>query len=123
MSPCRSDCLFATSRWGDAWRTVSEDPRTTNWPPGFLLIVRTGQIVTAHVFSPHEEDVTRASTAGYSDVPAYSQVLQQPGIKPTVIVHVFPHIAMGRGPYLHPPASKGELCVWPLRIPRSSTRR
>jgi hypothetical protein len=29
----------------------------------------------------------------------------------------YPHIAMRRGPYLHPSASLRELCVWPLRIP------
>ena len=44
-------------------------------PCGFLLIVRTGRIVTAHA-SPSHEGVTRwTSTAGYSGVPAYSQVL------------------------------------------------
>jgi hypothetical protein len=44
MSPWGSDCLIVTG-FGDASRTVSEDPGLT----GFLLIVRTERVVTAHV--------------------------------------------------------------------------
>jgi hypothetical protein len=40
---------------------------------GFLLIVRTGWIFTDHV-EPQIEGMTRTSTTGYSDVPAYSEV-------------------------------------------------
>src|SRR5436853_5131271 len=69
MSPYRSDCIFTCLN--RAWRTVSEDPL-----PGFLLIVRTGRIVTASC---------EASSAGYSEFPAYSQVLKRP-LKSTVIV-------------------------------------
>jgi hypothetical protein len=46
---------------------------------GFLLIVPTGRIVTAHRPPPTSVsqivEVDRASTAGYRDVPAYSEVL------------------------------------------------
>ena len=82
------------------WRAVSEDPIA-----GFLLIVRTGRIFTARVGTP--SGVTRMSTAGYSDVPANSQVYLRPSENSTVIVHAIPHIAMGRGPYLHPPGFTG----------------
>jgi len=51
-----------------AWRVVSEDPFS-----GFLLIVRTGRIFTANA-NTRIAGVTPTSTAGYSDVPAYSQV-------------------------------------------------
>jgi hypothetical protein len=42
------------------------------------------------------------STAGYSGVPAYSQVLQRPEMKLHRYSSRYPHIAMRRGPYLHP---------------------
>ena len=56
-----------------ALRAVSEDPVT-----GFLLIVRTERIVTAPTHPDHESGVTRTSTVGYSDVPAYSKVYPRP---------------------------------------------
>ena len=48
------------------WRMASEDSGPILPSRPFLLIVRTGRIVTAR---------KRASSAGYSDVPAYSQIL------------------------------------------------
>ena len=50
----------------------ADDPLLETWP--FLLIDRTGRIVTAHVMT-YKEDVTRTSTAGYTVFPAYSQLL------------------------------------------------
>jgi hypothetical protein len=44
MSPWGSDCIFTAGRAGGTSRAVSEDPVA-----GFLLIVRTDRIVTAHV--------------------------------------------------------------------------
>ena len=104
MSPWGSDCTFTAEqgvsplrvRW--AWRAVSEDPSYR----GFLLIVRTGQIVTAYA-RPVRNGTTKTSTAGYSGVPAYSQVLQRPELKLHRYSSRYPHIAMRRGPYLHPP--------------------
>ena len=58
-----------------ASRAVSEDPANIC---SFLLIVRTGRIVT--VGTPLFKSEMQTSTAGYSDVPAYSGVLKQPGI-------------------------------------------
>jgi hypothetical protein len=46
MSPLGSDCIIIDSL--DAWRAVSEDPDQI----GFLLIVRTGSIVTAIAVRP-----------------------------------------------------------------------
>ena len=46
MSPLGSDCIIIDSL--DAWRAVSEDPDQI----GFLLIVRTGSIVTAITVRP-----------------------------------------------------------------------
>lgn len=61
MSPCSSDYIFTTfPRQGGkgVWRVVSEDPPfLLQKVVGFLLIVRTEQIVTA----PEE-----ASTVGYN---------------------------------------------------------
>ncbi len=65
-------------RNGEATLTVHK----TNNPVGiehktrngsFLLIVRTGWIFTTHA-DTLEQGVTRMSTTGYSDVPAYSGV-------------------------------------------------
>ena len=72
---------------------------------GFLLIVRTGQIVTA--FASRQKRFTKTSTAGYSGVPAYSQVLQRPELKLHRYSSRYPHIAMRRGPYLHPSGFTG----------------
>jgi hypothetical protein len=48
------------------WRMASEDSTSSSsWP--FLLIVRTGRFVTAS-----------GSSAGFSEFPAYSQILQPP---------------------------------------------
>ncbi len=111
-SPCRHGGRTVSSSWisptsnvldasgSGAPRTVSEDP--ANSAGSFLLIVRTGRIVTTHDSQPPKMAVTRTSTARYSDVPAYSEVLQQPRGHLTVIVHAIPHVAMRRGPYLHP---------------------
>ncbi len=41
---------------------------------GFLLIVRTERIVTVRT-QRHDVPRVRTSTVGYSDIPAYSQVL------------------------------------------------
>ena len=49
----------------------ADGPLLDSWP--FLLIVRTGQIFTAHV-SPYEGVSHRYDTAGYSEFPAYSQL-------------------------------------------------
>ncbi len=57
-----------------ASRAVSEDPSKR----GFLLIVRTGRIVTARAVLPRNGLMARTSTAGYSDVPAYSEVYLRP---------------------------------------------
>ena len=61
--PCKTERV--------AWRIVSEDPSSCNARLGFLLIVCTERIFTADHESNHES----TSTVGYSDVPAYSQVL------------------------------------------------
>ena len=49
-----------------------DDPLLSAWP--FLLIVRTGRIVTIPCHAPYEEGVTRIRTAGCSGFPAYSQL-------------------------------------------------
>ena len=61
------------------WRMVSEDSREVRaapwtWldsssPRSFLLIVRTGRIITGR------PRLDRLSSAGYSEFPAYSQIL------------------------------------------------
>src|SRR5665811_1605260 len=61
MSPCRTDHILPTKN--GPWRVVSEGS-THKWATS-LLIVRTGRIVTP----------LNGSSAGYSDIPAYSQVL------------------------------------------------
>jgi hypothetical protein len=68
-SPWRSDHLIALGQ--GVWRMASEDSAelVQRVRQSFLLIVRIGRIVTARF---------RASSAGYSDVPAYSQILQPP---------------------------------------------
>ena len=58
-------------------RRSSDDPLRIEWlfcGFGFLLIVRTDRIVTVHV-RWYQLPMDRTSTVGYSDVPAYSQVL------------------------------------------------
>src|SRR5882672_9948835 len=71
--------------------------------------------------SPYCAGVTRTSTAGYTDVPAYSQVLQRPQAVVTcgwtVIVQT---VSLHRCRVWTISSSLGfsrELCVWPLRIP------
>ena len=49
----------------------ADDPLREIWP--FLLIVRTGRIVTGRA-GTQEAGVTRPSTAGYSEFPANSQL-------------------------------------------------
>jgi hypothetical protein len=68
-SPWSSDCTFASLARG-GWRAVSEDTLASRG--SFLLIVRTRHIVTV----PSRCDGTRS--AGYSDVPAYSQLHPMP---------------------------------------------
>jgi hypothetical protein len=67
---------------------------TRQW--GFLLIVRTGQIFTEHA-KPYAEGVTWTSTAGYSDVPAYSEVYLRPSWNSTVIVTAAVYRGLGSG--------------------------
>ena len=81
MSPCRSDHIFPLVPTG-VWRMVSEDSRevrASQWtwvgvssPRSFLLIVRTGRIITGR------PRLDRLGSAGYSEFPAYSQILQRP---------------------------------------------
>jgi hypothetical protein len=93
-----STCVLAVSpdRSWRTWRTpngqvarprvdsgivqISHNPfgvETSTRQSSFLLIVRTGRIVTARA-APYDEGVARTSTAGYSGFPAYSGVLQRP---------------------------------------------
>jgi hypothetical protein len=64
MSPCSSDYIFPKLSL-EARRVVSEG--STTIVATSLLIVRTGRIVTA--------SRKEASSAGFSEFPAYSQVL------------------------------------------------
>ena len=51
----------------------ADDPLLETWP--FLLIVRTGRIVTVHVVAPYEGGVTmRTSTARYTGFPAFGRL-------------------------------------------------
>jgi hypothetical protein len=51
----------------------ADDPLRNTW--SFLLIDRTGRIVTAHAGTPYEGGVTvRTSTAGYTVFPAFGQL-------------------------------------------------
>jgi hypothetical protein len=66
------ETAFAVDEPNDPERIELEYRRSS----GFLLIVRTGRIFTTH--GAHPKNRVRhpwMSTAGYSDVPAYSQVL------------------------------------------------
>jgi hypothetical protein len=63
----------------NAWRAVSEGPGRLYRPTSFLLIVPTCHIFTAHDHNLFGGCDHKASSAGFRDVPAYSQVLQQPG--------------------------------------------
>ena len=62
MSPYRPDHILPTKN--GPWRVVSEGSTRTSRATS-LLIVRTGRVVTA----------PKNSSAGYSEFPAYSQVL------------------------------------------------
>ena len=66
-----------TTEIGEASLAVdkADDPLLGTWP--FLLIVRTGRIVTAHRSLSYPMGVTLSwtSTAGCSEIPAYSQLL------------------------------------------------
>ena len=74
----------------------------TNRP--FLLIVRTGRIFTAHTM--------RASSAGYSEFPAYSRM------------HTAPSPARGAAFYLrHFVTPQLALSGWVVSVPPSSPRR
>src|SRR5436305_14109630 len=79
MSPCRSDCLFVTSRGvtpGVQSLRIPGDQLVSRFPADCP------HRTDCHCPYPHpnEQGVRWTSTAGYSDVPAYSQVLQQPGL-------------------------------------------
>jgi hypothetical protein len=64
-SPLGTDCIIVPR---DAWRAVSEGSSAE--APTSLLIVCTGRIFT--------DRLSPIGTAGYSEFPAYSQVLREP---------------------------------------------
>ena len=70
-SPCRGDHLIIRPKRGrmsGVWSLRILEPKLES----FLLIVRTRRIFTAVGIEPS------TSSAGYSDVPAYSRILQPP---------------------------------------------
>src|ERR1044072_2211012 len=69
MSPCSSDCIFHAPS-GPVWRAVSEGSWRRRRQRTSLLIVRTRRVVTA---------ACAASSAGYTEFPANSQIYRQQG--------------------------------------------
>ena len=83
LPPARRPSIrVPVDRDGEATFSVNEtdDPERIELerdPDGFLLIVRTVGF-SLLMPRPYDGPMTRTSTARYSDVPAYSQVLQRP---------------------------------------------
>lgn len=101
--PTQSHGLIALERDREGSFSINEPDNPTSGCCSFLLIVCTRHVVTI-VCDASDRNISHAmSNAGYSDVPAYGQILLRQRIHlRTVIVHLVPHVAMGDGPYLHP---------------------
>jgi len=88
MSPCRSDYIFTDGEVG-VWHVVSEDLIIAD--QSFLLIARIRRIFTARLANTVQMFDCRTSTAEYTDIPAYSQILLG-----KALFHLGPFLFFGR---------------------------